>query len=777
MNAEIFIQLFGLEQMTRSNSVGIPKAWIVLFWISLACFLLIPASGSAEKANSLMQGLSSESFKSKTQEMWKIEAERISYDKKRKVYEAEGNVRITSEDRSIQANWARLYNETQEVRLRGDVLVRYGADWLKGEEVEWNLETETGRVDGGLVYLAENHFYVEGEHIAKIGPLQYKLHDGFITTCDPDRADWKVRYQELKIDADGITWAKHTSFWIGSIPVLYSPFVALPIQRNRQSGFLVPWGGYSDLNGLQGEVPFFWAIREDMDATFFGRYMEERGWMSGLEYRIANRTWGEGTWIFNYLHDQADKSHLADLGYPFETKGRYWIRSRHTVALPQEIEAHVDLDLVSDRNFLREFEDGSSSWSYSNDAFLKASGRGILDDETITARESDLYVNKRSDSTLLYLNATYWDQTDPALDEQTLQRLPALAFNVAPSWIGDRDFYYDVQSAFVNYWREEGDQGQRLDINPRVHYPFRWSGYLDLEPSVGLRATAYSVEWQDDSLSGWQGRFLPDVRLELTSRLNRVYPLNMGNFIAVQHAFRPELIYEYMPEVDQDELPDFDSSDKIEERHGISYGFTNFLTTKVNERDAKGNPVTSYRELARMRIFQTLNIRRSATNLRFGPDQEFLIRRGDEGEKRRFSNVNVLLDILPTRYVTLTYDAGFSPEDAGAAHHSLYSTLASGRGDFLRIGYQYWEDTPIDELIAESDIKILPNLYFNTYHDYSFDQKELFEQGYGVKYQHGCWGVRLVYEKEADDQRVALSVNLLGLGEVGGSYSYGAGDQ
>jgi len=743
------------------------------------CFLFALCIAVAHSQSLMDNGLSRKSFVSESKGTWQINATRISYDKTNNVYEAEGNVEIASGDRSIKADWARLDAKNHQADLRGSVFLSYGNDWLTGEHVIWDLENETGRVDGGLIYFSENHFYVQGKQIAKTGPTQYELTDGFLTTCDPKNPDWKVQYKEMKVDTDGVAWAKHTSFWARNIPLLYSPIVALPVDQDRQSGFLLPWAGSSSVNGLQAELPYFWAIRQDMDLTFYGRYMEERGFMGGLEYRIANPTWGEGIWLGNYLRDQASKEQLADTDYPFQKSDRYWIRSRHSFELPYQIEGKLDLDIVSDQNYLKEFKNGSTSYGYTNDLFSKYFGRGVLNDETILARENILYLSRRGDSTLLYMDAIYWDQLDRSIDQFTLQRLPELSFNIIPSRIDGLPFYYNLATSGVNYWRREGDTGYRMDIYPRVSYPLHWKTFLDAEPSLGVRSTSYAVDWDENSRNSWQQRTLPDVRLELTSRLNRTYGFNVWNYVALQHAIRPEIVYEYQPEVDQDDLPQFDSLDDIEERHGIRYGFSNFLTAKTVQQDARGNKVTSYREFARLQVFQTLNIRKaSATDFDFSSFEDDETVDGEtadgetelsESEKKRLSPVNVLLDVFPGRYLTLTYDTQFSPDEGTVDRHDFFATLDSGRGHFLRAGYEFFRDTVVDELIVESGIRVLRNVFLTTYHDYSFEKEELFKQGYGVKYQHGCWGVGLTYEKEGEDQRVAFSIDLLGLGKFGGS--------
>lgn len=638
------------------------------------------------------------------------------------------------------------------------MLLKYGKDWLKGEHIIWNLDEETGTVDGGLAYFSDSQFYAMGEHIAKVGPGEYELRDGFITTCDPSNSDWKIRYKELNVDITSSAWAKHTSFWIRKVPFFYFPFLILPIQLTRQSGFLMPWAGTSTLNGAQIEIPFYWAIRQDMDATFYARYMEKRGVMGGLEYRIAHDTWGDGIWLFNYLRDQADKEDLRDEDFPFQKKDRYWLRSRHSFELPGDIQGRLDLDFASDKNYLREFGSGSTSFDESDKLFREFSGRGILSDETILARESALYLEKLSESSSLSMDVRYWDQLERTLEDGTFQRLPALAYNVVPTWVEDRPFYFSFNSSFVNYWRREGDRDNRLDIRPHVYYPLHWGNYLNVEPSVGFRGTAYWVDWEGDRFDSSQGNLFPDFSVSLNTRLNRVYPVSFGKYVAVEHAIRPEIVYEYAPEgLHTDEVPLIDRDDRDQFRHDIRYGFSTFLTAKRVEEDPEGNVKNTYQELARLQVFEAFNI--DAPLL--PPDPRFNVVQG-EG----FSDIGLRLDLTPKRFLTLSYDTDYSPDEGDFTLQSLFMTLRSNQGHALRLDYQFRKDTFIDELIASIDFKVLPNVFLTTYHDYSLDQEEFFRQKYGFRYEHGCWALGVAYEHKDNDHRVAFSVNLLGLGGI-----------
>lgn len=689
---------------------------------------------------------------------WSIEAQVLRYDALNRVYQAEGDVRIISENKSIRADWAQVDLNRQEAQLAGAVRIQYGSDWLTGDKVIWHLDTETGWVDGGTVYFSENGFYISGKSITKRGPDRYHVSRGTLTTCDPSSPDWSVSFGDMDVTVDGLGWAKHGVLRLGKIPVFYTPFALFPVNRERQSGFLMPTFGSSTLHGPYVEVPFYWAWRQDMDWTFSVNAMGKRGLMLGAEYRIAHETLGEGVWLLNALEDQADPNHLADKGYPFQEKDRYWLRARHTAGLPYDVEMFVDLDLVSDRNFLKEFQSGSVSQTATNRAFRRVSQREILNDETVTSRESSIYLLRRWESAVASMDVRYWDQLDRTLDETTLQQLPYLRAAVTPSLLGSSPAYYSVDSSVVHYWRDQGDTGVRTDLAPALALPVHWFPYLAVEPSVGLRSTLYQADRSGTEDSAFESRWVPEAHLSASTRLERVY--RPSDTLAVQHVVRPDVFYMYVPDIDQDDLPFFDPLDRIGRQNTFVYGFSSFFTTKKTGLTSTKEPWAAYREWARI-----------------GVHQAYLA--GDGIEKppietqpgKRFSDVQLAVDITPQQYLTLSYDATYSPSQTRTTLHDLSLWLDSRRGDWAHLTYRYRENPAVDEVISSAALQVFPRLSLYALYDYSFDKQETFKQTYGVQYRHGCWGIRVSFREEAEEKEVTVALVLVGLGQIGGTFA------
>ncbi len=704
---------------------------------------------------------------------WTIEADKLSYDQGKQLYEAEGNVKISSRDRMITAENASVNNQTRQADLRGKVTIQYGRNWVKGEHITWNLDSETGWLDSGVIYFAENNFFIQGKSISKLGPTEFELKEGFITSCNPADPDWKIQFNHMMVTVGGTAKTQDASLWARSAPIAYWPLLDLPVERDRQSGFLIPWAGTSSLNGYEMEIPYYWAISDDMDATFYARYMQNRGLMEGGEYRINNPEWGKGIFMFNFLNDQASNSLLQRQEYPFQTEDRYWLRGHYDVNLPWGIEAKLDLDFVSDRNYLQEFSKGSSSFFDSDTTFRQYFGHGLLYDPTSLVRESTLYLEKRGESDLLSMDVRYWQDLVSTLE--TTQKLPALYYTVIPKWIDDTPLYYTVQSSAVNYWSPEGTTEQRLDVHPRTYYPMHWGNYLDIEPSVGFRADSYTIQWESGSGNSntLAERIAPDVKVEMSTRLNRDFQVDFLNFTGLEHAIRPEVSYEYATQSSfNHQIPQLDQLDENLSRDGVRYGFSTFLTGREVITDADGNPTTTYRELVRLRVFQFFNVQQPAIE---DPlfDTTNAMREG-------FSPVGFRLDLLPKRYLTFSYDLDLDLLSGGKGQaQSIYMTLDSGRGQLIRLDYQQIQNftinatnAAINEINVSTVLRAYKDIYINTYHDYSFSGL-LFTQGYGIKYIRGCWGVGAGYERVGTDNRFLFTLDMLGLGSLGQSGFFG----
>ncbi|MGD2186922.1 MAG: putative LPS assembly protein LptD, partial [Desulfobacterales bacterium] len=287
-------------------------------------------------------------FKGDTQQPWVIEADELGYDRQLDQYTARGNVKVSKADKQLTADFIRFDHKTMHAYAKGNVVLTVGGDILSGSQLEIDLDRQVGSIEDAYLFLKENNFHITATKIQKTGENTYRIDEATFTTCEGEKPDWKLTGKDIKIKADGSGSATHATMRVRNVPVLYSPYFYYPANRDRQSGFLMPQFASSDRKGLEYIQPFFWAISDSSDATFYSDYMTKRGFKPGVEYRyiLSERT--QGTIMLDGFSDRKVDDGAGDssdrYGYKDEpqdvlrtNEDRFWFRASHHQQLPYDI--------------------------------------------------------------------------------------------------------------------------------------------------------------------------------------------------------------------------------------------------------------------------------------------------------------------------------------------------------------------------------------------------------------------------------------------------------
>ncbi|MFC1886047.1 LPS-assembly protein LptD [Thermodesulfobacteriota bacterium] len=718
---------------------------------------------------------------------WHIAADELNYDDKTGQYIATGNVSVIKNDIKLTAAYARFDKRTMSVYASGHVTLTAGADILVGDRMEMDLKSETGTLHDGSIFIKENHFIIKGNKIQKVGKQTYAAEKASVSTCDGDRPAWKITGRDLKVTIDGYGVVKHATLWIKNVPVIYSPYLVFPVKNKRQSGLLSPEFGYSDRKGAQYFQPVYWAINRSMDATIYENHMTRRGNQIGLEHRYSYGAASQGAMMFDMLKDRKTDNgsfeSSRNWGYVDDqvlrpNSDRYWLRGKHDLSLPLGFSGKLDLDIVSDQDYLKEFKKGYTGYTKTESYFYKTFGRTIDDyDDPVRVNR----FNIRKNWTDFNLNsevrwyddvvARRWKNTDT-----TLQKLPFVDFFAARQQIFSTPIYFDLETRYDHFYRKDGIGGHRTDIHPRVYLPVRLKHYATFEPSFGVRETIWRVEANENASVQTDENYhreMVDLKADFFSEISKIYALRAGNESRVKHLIRPQLAYEYVPEKIQQKYPSFDAVDRVAEKNFISYSITNILISKsknvvkTNDHSPKGvvsDPelVPSehyvYNPFCRFKLSQYYNINEAREN-----DRSKL---ANPNRREPFSPVYGELQLSPKRFITIQADAEWSLYEREFNSKNASFTLTDQRGDKAFVEYRYKNDTSesiYTHLLLQFSDRI------STYVDYErsfFDNKRI-KFGLGLTYNSQCWSVDIQYADELDDRSYMFKVNFFGLGGIG----------
>ena len=708
-----------------------------------------------------------------------IEADELLYEREGQIFQAHGRVVISRGDFSLKADHARMNRVTEEISAWGNVVLREGEDVLECERLEVNLATRTGKVYQATLFLKDQNYHITGREAEKLGENRYRIRDGSFTTCDASRPPWKFTAKELEVTVAGHGIVKKPVFYIEDIPVLYLPAAVFPILKERQTGFLFPELGYSDEFGPKVKTAFYWAMTKDMDATFYLDRLGDRGFKEGLEYRYAFTKESQGKADFYFIDDQ-----------DFD-RNRYAFFLRNQQGLPNDFYLKGNINYVSDRLYLRDFEDD-------------------LPDEgaTINARSqsqlrSTLWGGKNWDRFNLLAEGTYFQDLthtvnpaappdDNPLDDltqednrKTLQILPRVRFAVQSQALFGTPVFLEMDSSYTYFSREEGIEAQRFDLLPRVSLPMRLLNTLKVEPHLTGRETYY-VPYNDPTGTATaltdptiapakpfddpESREIFEAGIDVGAELYRVYERGKFPWLSDvfqvakwMHTIEPKISYQFIPPVNQTRLknrsgfPLFDEVDQIPATSQITYGINQRFVGKPVKEGVESGP----REYAKLNVFQSYSLGDPFTTDR-------------EGKRRSFSDIQGELWWYFSPYVTAQTDAAFNPYDGNLTGHNASVTLKDRRNDALLVGYRYTKhDTQALNLYGR--IKTIAPLYLYGAFLYNYRDKTRVENVYGFEYQDQCWSLGLNVQDIAAtpdgtqerELRFQVYFSLLGVGSRG----------
>ena len=665
-----------------------------------------------------------------------LKANKVIIERAKGLYIAEGDVRIDQADRHLEADWVCIDLKGQKALLRGNVLFRIGNDWIRANEAKIDLKTYQGTLYKARLFASENHMYVSSDEISKTGKNTYFVKNATITSCDGKLPAWKFTVKRLNIEVEGWAKAHNVAFWVRSLPIAYVPYLILPIKTERKTGFLFPYINYSRRDGLDITLPFFWAIRENMDATFYQRYMSRRGFMQGIEYRYLLSEDKKGIFFFDILDDRRGDIDFIWDEIPRTNKLRWWIRSKQEHILPYGFYYQLDLDLVSDQDYLREFTEGYNNYKTCNSTFLRYFGRGFLNEEASLIRQSSLSLTKYHGIYDFIFELKYNQNLDKNKDEYTTQQLPNVHLyrNDAPLLNTPLYLSLDINYTYSFRQREKlpefkGKSSHRTHLEPSISLPFTFH-HLELLPKLTLKETVYNLKGHTYS------RFIYYTSLEAKMDLFRLFRWP----IRTLHHLEPRIVYEFQPSVNQERLPRFDDLDRLPKINRLTYSLTNYFTSKK-------------REWLWLKISQTYDINEQRRKLA-------------PGEKRRpFSDVLIETQFRPWPYAYLDSEIKISPYGKGITYTHTHLELKDWRNDRLRFDYQYRPGQTRD-LGTGCYINLTAGwqAYIENQHSFMYDQDV--ETRAGIRYNAQCWGVELAYSDTFDNKRALVIFNLKGIGEV-----------
>ena len=193
-----------------------------------------------------------------------LEANRVVYDQKTKRLHAEGNVRLTEEDGKV------TYGEIMDL----------SDDYRDGFVDSLRLDApDQTRMAAARAERSSGNFTV--------------LHNGVYTACAPCKDDarkpplWQVKAARIIHDqTEKMMYFEDARIEFFGRPLAWLPYFSAPDPTvKRKTGLLTPSISSSSVYGGAIEVPYYWALAPDYDATFAPMITTKQGPLLQGEFR------------------------------------------------------------------------------------------------------------------------------------------------------------------------------------------------------------------------------------------------------------------------------------------------------------------------------------------------------------------------------------------------------------------------------------------------------------------------------------------------------------
>lgn len=686
-----------------------------------------------------------------------VQAESLSYDAMRHLIVASGDVRVTRGLDSVEADYAEVDTAKETVYGKGHLVVRYqGSEW-RGDETHFNFRTGVG--DFGSFSLRKEPFTVIARESQRESEHRMSLSGVILTTCDPDNPEYSVRAAWASLEDESIIRAKHVRFHLGPVPFFYFPYIKANVHWFDNIE-ITP--GYSSRMGAFLLV----AYRHSFDDTWTSRthvdLRTKRG--VGLGEDIL---WDDPDGAFKglarvyYINDQepwrsdrqkAVREDLVD-------RDRYWFRfnDRHNVTDRDYL--LTELNYVSDPWMLHDFFDSEYQKDVQPENRITLTHRGDLFTAGIgvVMRLNDFYSN--------------------------VSRLPEASLDINRQQIFDTPFFYESASTMGFLKKEQAKQSDsedydafRLDTRHMVYWPMRHFGFLSFVPRAGYRGTYYSKTLERsvvtnvvtvtdeetglvtgttnktqtlyaDGSAVW--RNLPEFGLESSFPAFGVLTESATGIeedIGLRHVAEPYMDWtlRLKPNVEPDELWQFDSVDKLDKENTLMLGMRNYLQTK-----RKGH----IHDLLFADVYTPLNL---------DPD--------DEADEKTFHLVGAKVELKPvtpfywnakgeydveeSRLATVDTQAGLEFDGifrGGVDYRYKYETRESIAGDVSLFPEQKWEARLYARMNIE-DSRVEEHSYFIIH------RTQCLGIGVGVRIRPGYDDADDAYADDEDDYSVWVCI-------------------
>ena len=557
------------------------------------------------------------------------------------------------------------------------------------------------------------------------GENHYRMDGATYSTCRPGDDSWFAQFSELSFDYDRFEGEGYgAKIVFQGVPILYMPYLNFPLASGRRSGFLAPTFGSSSNSGFEWQLPYYWNIAPNLDATITAHDYTSRGLQLAVDQRYLFPTFS-GDWHVDYLN------HDRETG-----RDRSAYRWRHQQSLPYGFSGALDVARVSDDTYFKDL-----------------STQIVSSSQTLVAQQGTLNWNYEG-----------WSSGVRVLQYQALQPDPAVAvsrpYELQPEvTVNGRSLLAEsVETAlsfnYTHFYHPDPvkNQGDRTVVYPRLALPMVWPGYY-ITPRFGVHYTRYEFEAPVAGLGNGTTRQVPITSLDT----GLVFEREAHAFGRKQiQTLEPRLFYLKVPFRDQSRLT---NADVNFDSGVLDFNFAQIFAENLfsgQDRIAEADQLTaavssrlidqdSGKEYFKVMLGQRFY---------FSPQRVTLAAADSPRTEKKTDLLGALSgELLPKTFIDGALQ--YNPRDGRAERLNIAARYQPAAGEVINAAYRYsrLQTAPFDVDVRNVDFSaqwpVTAGWRFVGRYNYSLKERREIERLAGLEYYSGCWAMRMVMNRFA----------------------------
>lgn len=727
-----------------------------------------------------------------------------------------GGVVVSDGPLQLQAETAIVDTKSKVAELPDGLLLTSPDGTLEAKSGKFAFEAETGSFKDAKISADVEGYFIEAGRADKLSEFEYELEDSSLTTCQcPDgKKPWQFSSKRAHITQEGYAHCYSSVLEIGGVPAMYLPYVGVPVKSKRASGLLPARFGFGNQDGFELYAPIYAVVDGSTDFTFTP-FIEARTRAGlGLEFRKDfsrdNKLRSKFIYSNESLRDGALRGTVTQgLFDPTFDEDRF-------AAYVNDVWRG---DFVGDNQFTF-----ISDIHYISDDLMARE----LEDEQILRRDSQFATSRVAFRSGLGSIGAFelsgeYNQSLLSDDDLIFQRLPEANVSLYKTFrpFGMNPYGLKVVAKAklnaTNFSRSEGYEGWRYAAIPTVQIPFHLKNYFDSTAEASFSETAYrlgngELPGTADELDEKSSRGISRFSFRVGTGVERVFDLKRDSLLErvatsgdegdkltrIKHTIEPAINFIYVPDENQDDLPIFDSFDRIRKRKLVTYGVSSSLFGKVEQggtglseveevtptvsdlapidlRDPNspfGDPdmdlvapryiksrSSEIRELARVQLRQSYNLDNTD---------------GDGVDS--LSDIAANLDLFPRRNLGMRIESNYDADDGSFTSMGVGASYSARRGDGVRLRYSFLDDQ-VKQIEGNIEAVITDRLRFGYYARFDDRISDFVENRAALRFKSSCncWHVDVGYSDRInpDRQQFLVSFGLGGIGNIGQNVGFG----